>query len=177
MSEECRDLVDQLLQTDPDMRLGHSGSQALKEHPWFRGLDWDNLARAKAAFVPQLDCESDTSYFDAKEVRRAFWPQVLTLCHAALRPAMPTQCVLGLLQLTADSTPRTYWVVCLFTPLKPAFSTNNLLDGWQAGASMVTGGLATIGNIEGSGMHAGVDAEHAHGHRAVRAGLSSIYVC
>lgn len=68
MSPECRDLIDQLLQTDPDMRLGHSGSHALKEHPWFAGLDWDNLARAKAAFVPQLDCESDTSYFDAKEV-------------------------------------------------------------------------------------------------------------
>jgi hypothetical protein len=68
MSPECRDLIDQLLQTDPDMRLGHSGSHALKGHPWFAGLDWDNLARAKAAFVPQLDCESDTSYFDAKEV-------------------------------------------------------------------------------------------------------------
>ena len=69
ISPECRDLIDRLLQTDPDTRLGHSGSQALKEHPWFGALDWDNLARAKAAFVPQLDCESDTSYFDAKEVR------------------------------------------------------------------------------------------------------------
>lgn len=69
MSAACRDLIDRLLQTDPDIRLGHAGSSALKEHPWFAGLDWDNLAKAKAAFVPQLDCESDTSYFDAKEVR------------------------------------------------------------------------------------------------------------
>ncbi len=68
ISAECRDLIDRLLQPDPDARLGHGGSQALKEHPWFGSLDWDNLARAKAAFVPQLDCESDTSYFDAKEV-------------------------------------------------------------------------------------------------------------
>ncbi len=69
MSAECRDLIDALLQVDPDIRLGHGGASELKEHPWFAGLDWDNLARAKAAFVPQLDCESDTSYFDFKEVR------------------------------------------------------------------------------------------------------------
>ena len=69
MSAECRDLIDALLQVDPDVRLGHGGASELQEHPWFAGLDWDNLARAKAAFVPQLDCESDTSYFDFKEVR------------------------------------------------------------------------------------------------------------
>ena len=76
MSAECRDLIDALLQVDPDVRLGHGGASELKEHPWFAGLDWDNLARAKAAFVPQLDCESDTSYFDFKEVR-----SMGSLCH------------------------------------------------------------------------------------------------
>ena len=52
MSAECRDLIDRLLQTDPDMRLGHSGSQALKEHPWFAGLDWDNLAEPRPPLCP-----------------------------------------------------------------------------------------------------------------------------
>ena len=54
MSPECRDLIDQLLQSDPEQRLGHGGAAELKAHPWFAGLDWDNLARAKAAFIPHL---------------------------------------------------------------------------------------------------------------------------
>ena len=33
MSAECRDLIDQLLQTDPDMRLGHSGVARPKRAP------------------------------------------------------------------------------------------------------------------------------------------------
>jgi hypothetical protein len=41
----------------------------VKLHQWFDGLDWAGLARKKAAFVPQLDNEIDTSYFASKPVR------------------------------------------------------------------------------------------------------------
>ncbi len=41
----------------------------VKLHPWFVGLDWASLARQKAAFVPALDNEYDTSYFAPKPVR------------------------------------------------------------------------------------------------------------
>ncbi len=41
----------------------------VKLHPWFVGLDWASLARQKAAFVPTLDNEFDTSYFACKPVR------------------------------------------------------------------------------------------------------------
>jgi len=41
----------------------------VKLHPWFRGLDWASLARTKAAFIPAVDHEYDTSYFTAKPVR------------------------------------------------------------------------------------------------------------
>lgn len=37
-------------------------------HPWFKGVDWTDLARTKAAFVPDLDDETDTSYFEKKHV-------------------------------------------------------------------------------------------------------------
>jgi hypothetical protein len=37
-------------------------------HPWFAGVDWPSLARQKVAFVPQPDCETDTSYFSSKPV-------------------------------------------------------------------------------------------------------------
>lgn len=40
----------------------------MKLHPWFVGVDWPSLARQKVAFVPQPDCETDTSYFSSKPV-------------------------------------------------------------------------------------------------------------
>jgi hypothetical protein len=40
----------------------------IKMHPWFDGVDWMDLARTKAAFVPVLDDEEDTSYFEQKPV-------------------------------------------------------------------------------------------------------------
>ena len=33
------------------------------------GLDWNSLLRLKAEFVPQLDDEEDTSYFDTRADR------------------------------------------------------------------------------------------------------------
>lgn len=38
----------------------------LQTHPFFEGLDWDNLQNQKMAFIPQPDDETDTSYFDAR---------------------------------------------------------------------------------------------------------------
>lgn len=77
MSAECQDLIDRLLQPDPEQRLGHFGSAEVKAHPWFAGLDWDNLAQAKAAFVPHLDSDTDTTYFAPKPVK-----------HPELRPCV-----------------------------------------------------------------------------------------
>lgn len=68
MSDECRDLIDRLLQTDPELRLGHNGLPDVKAHPWFGGLDWDNLAQAKSAFIPHLESDTDTTYFVPKPV-------------------------------------------------------------------------------------------------------------
>ncbi len=51
----------------------------VKLHPWFRGLDWASLARTKAAFIPTVENEYDTSYFATKPVR----PQP-ALCASAL---------------------------------------------------------------------------------------------
>ena len=69
MSAQCQDLIDRLLQSAPSGRLGHGGAADVKAHPWFAGLDWDNLARAKAAFIPHLESETDTTYFAPKPVR------------------------------------------------------------------------------------------------------------
>lgn len=37
----------------------------VKMHTFFMGLDWNGLLRQKAEFIPQLETEEDTSYFDS----------------------------------------------------------------------------------------------------------------
>lgn len=37
------------------------------------GLDWTGLLRQKAEFIPQLESEDDTSYFDSKTTGGVRW--------------------------------------------------------------------------------------------------------
>lgn len=63
---EAKDLISALLLHSPRDRLGTSGSHDVKDHIYFSGLDWNSLLRQKAEFVPQLDNDEDTSYFDSR---------------------------------------------------------------------------------------------------------------
>ncbi|XP_070194512.1 microtubule-associated serine/threonine-protein kinase 3-like isoform X2 [Littorina saxatilis] len=63
---DAKDLIQQLLTHDPLERLGTGGAQEVKEHPFFDVVDWESILRQKAEFVPQLDGEEDTSYFDSR---------------------------------------------------------------------------------------------------------------
>ncbi|CAA6667435.1 unnamed protein product [Spirodela intermedia] len=63
MSLEAKDLIERLLIQDPDLRLGANGASEVKAHPFFRTVDWGNLALQKAAFIPNPDSADDTSYF------------------------------------------------------------------------------------------------------------------
>ena len=39
----------------------------MRDHPFFKEVDWQNLLREKAEFfIPQLQGEEDTSYFDSQ---------------------------------------------------------------------------------------------------------------
>ncbi|KAG1676353.1 hypothetical protein FOA52_001148 [Chlamydomonas sp. UWO 241] len=67
MSAECRDLIEQLLDNDQSLRLGNRGAAEIKMHPWFKDVDWANLAKTKACFIPAVDDETDTSYFETKK--------------------------------------------------------------------------------------------------------------
>lgn len=42
------------------------GAYEVKKHQFFRNLDWNSLLRQKAEFIPQLESEDDTSYFDSR---------------------------------------------------------------------------------------------------------------
>ncbi|TPP67732.1 Microtubule-associated serine/threonine-protein kinase 2 [Fasciola gigantica] len=71
--DEAIELISLLLERDPLLRLGTSGDAAeVKEAAFFAGppsVDWNNLLRQKAAFVPQLEHDEDTSYFDPRTDR------------------------------------------------------------------------------------------------------------
>uniref|UniRef100_A0A7N0T7A5 non-specific serine/threonine protein kinase n=1 Tax=Kalanchoe fedtschenkoi TaxID=63787 RepID=A0A7N0T7A5_KALFE len=66
MSYEARDLIDRLLTEDPQLRLGANGASEVKEHVFFKDINWDTLARQKAAFVPASENLLDTSYFTSR---------------------------------------------------------------------------------------------------------------
>ncbi|XP_072102134.1 ribosomal protein S6 kinase alpha-5-like isoform X2 [Mobula birostris] len=67
VSSVCRDLMQKLLVKDPKKRLGSGpkGSLEIKRHPFFRGLNWDDLLAKKipAPFKPVIRSEMDVGNF------------------------------------------------------------------------------------------------------------------
>ncbi|XP_051967149.1 microtubule-associated serine/threonine-protein kinase 3-like isoform X7 [Xyrauchen texanus] len=66
---DAQDMITQLLNQSPLERLGTGGAPEVKQHMFFNGLDWNGLLRQKAEFIPQLEAEDDTSYFDTRSER------------------------------------------------------------------------------------------------------------
>jgi serine/threonine-protein kinase RIM15 len=63
---EARDFMERLLTLDPDKRLGRNGPDEVRGHPFFAGIDWDNLLTESPSFIPQPVNEEDTDYFDSR---------------------------------------------------------------------------------------------------------------
>ncbi|XP_061739364.1 microtubule-associated serine/threonine-protein kinase 3-like isoform X13 [Nerophis ophidion] len=66
---DAEDMITHLLRQSPLERLGTGGASEVKQHSFFAALDWNGLLRQKAEFIPQLDAEDDTSYFDTRSER------------------------------------------------------------------------------------------------------------
>ncbi|KAG0486978.1 hypothetical protein HPP92_009073 [Vanilla planifolia] len=64
-SDESIDLIDKLLDLDPERRLGAGpgGYPALKMHPFFKGIAWDNLREQTA---PKITLEANDSTREGK---------------------------------------------------------------------------------------------------------------
>jgi protein kinase X len=64
---EARDLIEKLLVVDHTRRLGcmKGGTADIKNHPWFRGIDWDGLLQKKyvGPLNPGLQRDGDTHNF------------------------------------------------------------------------------------------------------------------
>lgn len=67
VSPEAASLLKQLLKTNKSKRLGclRNGAGDIKAHPWFNGVDWDQLAKKqiKSPIQLNLDNDSSTKYF------------------------------------------------------------------------------------------------------------------
>nr|XP_020472577.1 microtubule-associated serine/threonine-protein kinase 4 [Monopterus albus] len=66
---DAQELITLLLRQNPLERMGTGGAAEVKQHPFFHNLDWNGLLRQKAEFIPQLESEDDTSYFDTRSER------------------------------------------------------------------------------------------------------------
>ena len=68
ISEQAKDLVEQLLKIDPTQRLGSKGASEVKQHRFFEGVDWGELLKLKGAFIPRIKGKEDTDYFKARNM-------------------------------------------------------------------------------------------------------------
>ncbi|KAI8358593.1 kinase-like domain-containing protein [Mortierella sp. GBAus27b] len=66
MDQDASDFIGELLDRDPEYRLGNNGPEEVKAHPYFASIDWDVALQRKlpCPYVPELVSEEDLSNFD-----------------------------------------------------------------------------------------------------------------
>ena len=68
LSKEAIDFMKSLMTYEVDQRLGSKGVHDVRNHPFFNGIDWDNLDKSDVPFKPEVDNEIDTTFFtDSKK--------------------------------------------------------------------------------------------------------------
>ena len=74
LSKEALDFMNRMM-SDPNKRLGKNGSEEIKSHPFFKGVDWDNIRNnMKPPFIPDIENDYDTKYFETFEEEEPFYP-------------------------------------------------------------------------------------------------------
>ncbi|PVH18137.1 uncharacterized protein CXQ87_001054 [Candidozyma duobushaemuli] len=72
---EAKDLIKRLLVLNYEDRLGFNGADEIKQHPYFRQINWDTLySESPDSFVPMVDDPESTDYFDARGADMSHFP-------------------------------------------------------------------------------------------------------
>ena len=75
ISDNAKDLLLKLI-TNSNNRLGKNGSEEIKSHPFFKGVNWKKIKEMKPPFIPQLKNDYDVKYFEKYPFKEPFYPNL-----------------------------------------------------------------------------------------------------
>ena len=78
LSKEAEDFITKMI-NNQNKRLGKNSVDEIKSHPFFKGVDWENIRNTKAPFIPDIKNDYDTKYFEKFESIEPFYPPIKKL--------------------------------------------------------------------------------------------------